>query len=76
MLLRVLGQPSGVSLVLGPEFPEVAHRSPSLNWSGGGGRGISTGTTTFEPVSTGDYYIWYFMYIQLQHTYVLGIYLL
>ena len=41
MLLRVLGQPSGVSLALGSEFPEVAHRSPSLNWSGGGGRGIS-----------------------------------
>ena len=37
MLLRVLGLASGICLALGPEFPEVAHRSPSLNWSGGGG---------------------------------------
>ena len=35
MLLRVLGPASGVCLTLGPEFPEVAHRGPSLNWSGG-----------------------------------------
>ena len=40
MLLRVLGLASGVCLALGPVFPEVAHRGPSLNWSGGGG-GIS-----------------------------------
>ena len=26
---------SGVCLALGPEFPEVARRGPSLNWSGG-----------------------------------------
>ena len=31
----VLGPASGVCLALGPEFPEVAHRTPSLNWSGG-----------------------------------------
>ena len=36
MLLRVLGPASGVCLALGPVFPEVAHRGPSLNWSGGG----------------------------------------
>ena len=35
MLLRVLGPAPGVYLVLGPVFPEVAHRGPSLNWSGG-----------------------------------------
>ena len=37
MLLQVLGPTSEVCLVLGPEFPEVVHRGPSLNWSGGGG---------------------------------------
>ena len=31
----VLGPPSGVCLALGPVFPEVAHRGPSLNWSRG-----------------------------------------
>ena len=36
VLLRVLGLASGVCLALGPEFPEIAHRGPSLNWSGGG----------------------------------------
>ena len=36
MLLRVLGPASGVCLALGPVFPEVAHRGPSHNWSGGG----------------------------------------
>ena len=36
MLLRVLGPASGVYLALGLVFPEVAHRGPSLNWSGGG----------------------------------------
>ena len=36
MLLRVLGLASGVCLALGPVFLEVAHRGPSLNWSGGG----------------------------------------
>ena len=36
MLLRVLGPASGVCLALGPVFPEVAHRGPSLNWSWGG----------------------------------------
>ena len=35
MLLRVLGLASGVCLALGPEIPEVAHRGPSLDWSGG-----------------------------------------
>ena len=30
-----LGLASGFCLALGPEFPEVAHRGPSLNWSGG-----------------------------------------
>ena len=35
MLLRVLGPAPGVCLALGPVFPEVAHRGPSLNWSGG-----------------------------------------
>ena len=35
MLLRVLGPASGVCLALGPVFPEVAHRGPSLIWSGG-----------------------------------------
>ena len=35
MLLRVLGPAPGVCLVLGPVFPEVAHRGPSLIWSGG-----------------------------------------
>ena len=39
MLLRVLGPAPGVCLALGPVFPEVAHRSPSLIWSGGGGGG-------------------------------------
>ena len=37
MLLRVLDLASGVCLALDPEFPEVVHRGPSLNWSGGGG---------------------------------------
>ena len=37
MLLRVLGPAPGVCLALGPVFPEVAHRGPSLIWSGGGG---------------------------------------
>ena len=41
MLLRVLGPASGVCLALGPVFPEIVHRGPSLNWSGGGGGGIS-----------------------------------
>ena len=41
MLLQVLGLASGVCLALGPEFPEVAHRGPNLNWSGRGGRSIS-----------------------------------
>ena len=36
VLLRVLGLASGVCRALGPEFPEVAHRGPSLNWSGEG----------------------------------------
>ena len=36
MLLRVLGPAPGVCLALGPVFPEVAHRGPSLMWSGGG----------------------------------------
>ena len=35
MLLRVLGPASGVCLALGPVFPEIAHKGPSLNWSGG-----------------------------------------
>ena len=35
MLLRVLGPAPGVCLALGPVFPEVAHRGPSLIWSGG-----------------------------------------
>ena len=35
MLLQVLGPASGVCLALGPVFPEVVHRGPSLNWSGG-----------------------------------------
>ena len=36
MLLRVLGPPSGLCIALArPEFPEVAHSGPSLNWSGG-----------------------------------------
>ena len=35
MLLRVLGLAPGVCLALGPVFPEVAHRGPSLIWSGG-----------------------------------------
>ena len=35
MLLRVLGPAPGVYLVLSPVVPEVAHRGPSLNWSGG-----------------------------------------
>ena len=39
MLLQVLGPASGVCLALGSVFPEVAHRGPSLNWSGGGGGG-------------------------------------
>ena len=39
MLLRVLGPAPGVCLALGPVFPEVAHRGPSLIWSGGGGGG-------------------------------------
>ena len=30
MLLRVLGPAPGVCLALGPVFPEVAHRGPSL----------------------------------------------
>ena len=30
-----LGPASGVCLALGPVFPEVVHRGPSLNWSGG-----------------------------------------
>ena len=34
MLLRVLGPAPGVCLALGPVFPEVAHRGPSLIWSG------------------------------------------
>ena len=37
MLLRVLGPASKVCLALGPVFPEVTHRGPSLNWPGGGG---------------------------------------
>ena len=40
MLLQVLGPAPGVCLALGPMFPEVAHRGPSLIWSGGWG-GIS-----------------------------------
>ena len=39
VLLQVLGLASGVCLALDPEFPEVVHRGPSLNWSGGGGGG-------------------------------------
>ena len=35
MLLRVLGLASGVCLALGPEFPEVAHRGPSIVGLGG-----------------------------------------
>ena len=35
VLLQVLGPASGVCLALGPVFPQVAHRGPSLNWSGG-----------------------------------------
>ena len=31
MLLQVFGLTSGVSLVLGPVFPEVVHKGPSLN---------------------------------------------
>ena len=37
MLLQVLGPASRVCLALGPVFPEVVHRGPNLNWSGGGG---------------------------------------
>ena len=39
MLLRVLGPAPEVCLALGSVFPEVMHRGPSLNWSGGGGGG-------------------------------------
>ena len=37
----MLGLPSGVCLPLGPEFPEIVHRGPSLGGGGGGGGAYS-----------------------------------
>ena len=34
-IVSALASGLGVCLALGPVFPEVAHKGPSLNWSGG-----------------------------------------